>query len=1307
MDGTMQAQAKEAQGMNDVRAAARQLLAAFREHSLAWEGGAGEIVPLDELATWLGLEVATFSPDDYPPGTFGFLEPEERLIWLRRDLPFTLYRFTLAHELGHAILHRRIPLPAQPTLTSLQAGYKAFPFDDTGRQDDAATPEDPCQEEDVRETLAAPAVQQAVEDMLGPGILDAIYDPHSQRELDANLFAAELLMPLERVRTCYLSQDIPPERLADLFGVSLAAMLNRLSELVIGDRAVTGDYKGPSPTAPPSSLQGVRGDRQYDRYQRAAIEAPTPALIVAGPGSGKTSTLIGRAEYLIHERGVQPQHILALTFSRKAAQEMQERLQQALTAPTSNHQGPSSSPVALPTVSTFHAFCAGLLREYGGLVGLRRGFAFIDDAEGYFLLRRLGARLPLRHYQNLANPAASFPAILSAISRAKDELVTPAMYRQLAQAMLDQARAMQEAQGAESKQAEEELERAEKALEIAGIYELYQQQLEQHGDTDFGGLIMLAVQLLRDHPDVRAEVQERYQHILVDEFQDINRASGVLLRLLAGEARRVWVVGDANQAIYAFRGASPANIANFREDYPDAVILPLSRNYRSLPDIVTIAESFRRARLEPEGSSSTMTAESARPAHADASITLASAPDEESELHGIVEDIRRKHAQGYAYRDIVVLCRTRALARKVTRALVRAGLPVIERGGMLEQEHIRALISTIMLLTASGAMGILRTARQPDHPFTQADIEALLLATRETQEGEPPASLRQILLSGHAPPGLSLAGQQSFARLSAILKTLYFTPAINSIWLLLAHYLFIASSIGRSLLASDAGGTRFIASWPSVEHNPKDAMNHVPPTASNEALRADYADLLALARYFDAQQQSLRLLQAEQPGDPPATPPVEEQVKVFLDYLTVLLTLHQDGGGSRREAEQQDGGEAPDVIRVMTVHASKGLEFPVVYLPGVVNQKFPSQRRWQPAPPPRGMIASGDDEVAAHEIGEACLFYVAATRARDHLIISYAERYGKRSWKPSSYIHALAADLSNERIIRMAWPKASEEGARTNGNEEAYAGIDLDGLSPSQPGEAFIAASTPATLHISAIETYQRCPRQYMYGFIYRFRGEAAAYQHFRKAAQLTLDDLQARIGAARAGGGDEQPEVRYPTEEEARALYSQHWRASDGHITPFAPLYEQHGHEVAELLRRKLLASSSAGWQLSQTFTVEVAGQPIEVTVDRVETQGEKESPRFVKTGYGRRKTKVDPTARELLYARAYQQQHPNRPIELHFHNMSTGETFEIKLTQKKEQSLYQELEKALGGMSRHEYPPKPDAQVCPVCPFFLICPA
>src|SRR5947209_12068460 len=193
-------QTKEAQASSAAREAARQLLAAYRASAPAWSG---EIVPLDALAAWLGLDVATFNLDDYPAGTFGFLEPQDRLVWLCRDLSPALRRFTLAHELGHAIMHRQIAPPVRPAQTAyppLNAAHNGLSPDYSSQEYGGATREDPCHDNDVREAVAGSVAQQAVEDMLGPGITEATYDPRGQRELDANLFAAELLMPLERVR---------------------------------------------------------------------------------------------------------------------------------------------------------------------------------------------------------------------------------------------------------------------------------------------------------------------------------------------------------------------------------------------------------------------------------------------------------------------------------------------------------------------------------------------------------------------------------------------------------------------------------------------------------------------------------------------------------------------------------------------------------------------------------------------------------------------------------------------------------------------------------------------------------------------------------------------------------------------------------------------------------------------------------------------------------------------------------------------------------------------------------------------------
>ncbi len=1221
-----------------VEKAARLLLQRYREAHPMWEG---DKTPVDDLAAWLGLYVETFHPDDYAMGTFGFMDPDEGedLVWLCRDLKETLRRFTLAHEIGHAILHcqngRR--------LNELSEQSAEFAQNSQGPEPSRA---DPCSEKDVQEDMGRYLEQERVQATLGAG---HSYDPRSEREIAANLFAAELLIPAERLRTLYLLEQVPPHTLAAIFGVSQAALLNRLAELLL--QPSSNDENGREPV----QKQAPAAKRRYDEFQQAAIEAPTPALIVAGPGSGKTSTLIGRVEYIINMLGVQPRNILALTFSRKATQEMEERLQSVLVSPSD----PVDSAL-LPKVSTFHAFCADLLRKHGALVGLRTNFALIDDAEAYFLLRQQANKMRLHHYQKLQAPTYHFPDMLKAISRAKDELLSPSDYEQ---------RARQLKQGAQDDEARE---KAEKTGEVAHVYALYQEALQQRGDTDFGGLIMLAIQLLREQPDVLREQQEKYQHILVDEFQDVNRASGVLLRELAGERRCVWVVGDANQAIYGFRGASPANIRQFQQDYPGAAVLPLSRNYRSQPDLVALAESFRCSHLEPEEQPGKN--QPVRPAHTDTYVTIANAPDEASELAGLIQDIDYKHIQGYAYKDMVILCRTRVQAKSITQALAAVELPVVEQSSVLEQEYIKDVLSILLLLADPSGIGLLRAARQQEHLLSQQDIEILLLAARD-----PQTNLRQLLIAGEAPLIMSIEGRHSLLRLSHIVNTLMHTPP-NSVWSLLAHYMLLETSLLRDLLGS-----------------PKDKQK--------SARLADYNQLLQLARHYDQQQaireqSQQRSLETSVAGgqEPFAPPSFEELVKGFLEYLSLLVLLRQDGGS--RQGGDESSAEQADIIRVMTVHASKGLEFPVVYLPGLVQRRFPTQARTSPIP----ALQQEDDRNDTHESGEACLFYVGVTRARDQLILSHSERYGKQKYKRSSYLDALEAGLPEERIIKLQWAQ-QQAGTQLDYSQLAQLANEYQPVT-SQPSRDFINAMRSPAFSASAIEAYQRCPRQYAYSSIYRFSSHTDGYQLFWQATQKTVETLQRQIDEKKGG---EQREASMPTQPEIQELYSQHWQALGGPDAPFAPMYEEHGHKVVEAVRRTLHGKEEVDWQLRAGYDVDIAGQTVHVTVDRVEdSSGTSKPTKFVRTRFGRRKEKLATELRELFYALAYRQQYPGQNVELHSYNMSTGEASPITISSKKEQSLYEDAEQAIKGMEANLYPAQPAEPFrCPTCPFFLICPA
>ncbi len=491
---------------------------------------------------------------------------------------------------------------------------------------------------------------------------------------------------------------------------------------------------------------------------------------------------------------------------------------------------------------------------------------------------------------------------------------------------------------------------------------------------------------------------------------------------------------------------------------------------------------------------------------------MATASDNSNELAGLIADIRYKHAQGYAYRDMAILSRTRARMEKITRALLAAGLPVIEKVSVLEQEHSKDLLSIVLLMADASGMGLLRAARQREHPFAQGDIELLLQEAHKRR-----SSLVSLVLNNEAPASMSRAGRRSLTRLSSIVQSLF--QHASDTWSLLAQYLFIETSLMRDLLTTER-------------------------SKEQSDILSDYISLLQLARRYDQQQKALRTRQAEEVGReetgerseqpiPPLT--LQEQAKGFLDYLQVMVSLGQDSGGNRQHAVDGGDGDAeeqPDVLRVMTVHASKGLEFPIVYLPGLIQRNFPMQRHSNPVPPPDGMLPGESAGKTAHEIGEACLFYVGVTRSRDHLVLSYSQFNGKQRAKPSHYLETLLAGLPPERVTRLQWQGLAESAPVAVEDEE-----ETVVMSSSQPSQQFIEKMKPDKLIAADIENYQRCPRRYLYSTIYGFRGEQGTYLLFWQAMQKTLELLQQTRGQENPEGV--APSTQWPTLAEGpQSLY-------------------------------------------------------------------------------------------------------------------------------------------------------------------------
>jgi superfamily I DNA/RNA helicase/Zn-dependent peptidase ImmA (M78 family) len=1290
--------------------------------SSAASSAATAATPVDALVAALGLDVATF-PAAAHPGTLGYLEPGEDLIFVRAGLAEPVRRFTLAHELGHAVLHRGSGAAAEA------AGALVGPNDD-------GSTFDPCDNDDLKAPLDTVAMS---DETLRPG---QAYSARARRESEANAFAAALLLPADRVREIYLtlptassaaaapndttdqaaqatrngsrnapsrtsrtsraSRLSPARALAERFGVSEDVVLRRLAALLVPDEEALEELAEAEPSASASWPPITPGPQPLDADQRAAANAVPPALVIAGPGTGKTSTLVGRVAHLVREEGVPPGAILALTFSNKAAREMRERVGRLLAVAPVPADPATLLAAPLPVISTIHAFCGDLLRQYAPLVGLRPDFRLITATEGYFLLRRLARDLELSYYQPLTAPALYFPDLLAAISRAKDELIDPAGYTALTAAM-----------GAAARTGEEHLAAA-RAAEVAEVYTAYQQALEERGDPDFGDIVRLAVRLLREQPDVLAEVRARYTHILVDEFQDINRAMGVLLGTLAGAAGPLWAVGDPDQAIYRFRGASPANIVRFESEYPGARVPRLTRNYRSYRPILEAAAAVAGEFIPGESSEAdeVRTARAAdRGMPSRPCVTLASAPDDTAEPAGLVAAIRARHAAGRALLDQAVLCRTRRGAQRVVAALRAAGIPTRVVAPLLEQDDVKDLLAIVALLAETTGAGLLRTGASEDHAYSREEARRVLEAAHARHVA--PATL--LAHSGQelgVVPGLTPAGRRGLVRLGAILAELGQAPDVATA---LARYAFGLTGLGKRLLPGVAMGD---------------------PVLRERAVHL--ARLLALAHAFEDQRRGAG---DGGPGDRTSAAWAE-----FLEYVRVLVVLRQGASGAEDLLASADDG-----VWVLTVHASKGLEFPVVYLPGLAERRFPVQRQYDATPAPPGLtehtahMRDRGREEEAHLAEEACLFYVALTRARDELVLSVAERYGRVRARPSRFLAPIEQRLGDQ-LARARWEARPE----SETGDERPKRASADGV--AQPRE------TPARrwdepIGVAPLETYQRCPRQYAYQYVYGLRPQGAGLGALSRGLRETLRELRERFDSYQTTQGDhdadqahqppdaETPAATAPTLDDAHTLFERHWtaaldQAASEAVDPFEAVYRRYGRLIVgrawqahvERVRRMPVGPQrppADAEEFERELTIQLGGRALSLTVDRVEWAGappqrrdvsgqvsagrassEQTPIRLVRHRLGRAAERPD--LRALLYALAAEQQAARgQPAEVVQTHLTSGETERLRMSTRQRAALRDELDDALEGIESGNYPARPDPHVCQGCPFLLICPA
>jgi DNA helicase-2/ATP-dependent DNA helicase PcrA len=644
---------------------------------------------------------------------------------------------------------------------------------------------------------------------------------------------------------------------------------------------------------------------ELNPQQRQAVTVPPgPVLVLAGPGSGKTRVLTYRIGYLIHNFGFQPREIMAVTFTNKAAREMRSRVEVLLDSDI-------NTPARLRgmSIGTFHAFAARMIRREADSTPINRDFVIFDESDQLSLVRKIFKDL------NIDPKQVSPSKILNAISSAKNELIDPKHFTT--------GSYFQEV--------------------VFRVYQQYQQELRRNNALDFDDLLFVAVQLLREKEGLRQSYRDRYQHILVDEFQDTNTAQYRLIRLLADENPDLFVVGDPDQSIYRWRGADYRNVLRFQEDFPQAKTILLERNYRSTQNILDAAmavidknQNRQRKELFTQRG-------------AGLQIIIHEAYDEADEADYVIETIASLTFRGEVEPgDCAVMYRTNAQSRSLEEAFLKAGLPyrLVGAQRFYGRREVKDIIAYLRLIhNPDDQVSLLRILNTPSRGLGDKTVAALLQAS-DSLGISPGRAL------------LELAGGLKSELASYISGRAI--RALSDFGRMLDGWRSVSSAVDLDLLIDrvlrESGYDIYINDG----------------TEEGDDRWANIMELKAVAQEFS-----------------------ELGMTTFLEHVALI-------------SDQDTLTNEQNAPTLLTLHAAKGLEFPVVFIIGLDDGIIPHQR-------------SFDDPEAMAE--ERRLFYVGITRAMDQLYLVRAFRrsmFGASSvTEPSRYLKDLPSDLLEGDLVGL------------------------------------------------------------------------------------------------------------------------------------------------------------------------------------------------------------------------------------------------------------------------------------------------
>lgn len=697
--------------------------------------------------------------------------------------------------------------------------------------------------------------------------------------------------------------------------------------------------------------------------REAVLCTEGPLLVLAGAGSGKTRVLTHRIAHLVEDLNVAPWQIMAITFTNKAAAEMRERLQSLIGGGARGMW-----------VSTFHSMCARILRTDCERVGFAKGFTIYDDSDSKRLVEQIMDEL------NIDKKRYPIPALRNRISQAKNDLQVAEVFAEKTSDQVGQV--------------------------AARVYTRLQERLRQLNAFDFDDLLLYTWLLLKNHPDVLAAYQNRFRYLMVDEYQDTNHAQYVLTQLLAAAHKNIMVVGDDDQSIYSWRGADLRNILDFEKDYPEARVVKLEENYRSMGNILAAANAVIANNLTRKPKKLF----TSKPAGD--KISVYSATDERDEGRWIASEIEHQHGEGMSYNQIAVFYRTNAQSRMLEDMLMRAGVPYRLIGGtrFFDRAEIRDVMAYLnLVVNPANDVAAHRVINVPKRGIGKTTVEHIDYVARET--GITFLQAAELCI---ADDQIRSATRKAIAEFVALIHEAQ-------------GYAGDLRKVVEAIV-DKAGLIRVLEA-----ENSDDAAGRI------ENIQELFGVVDEYAQTHDDADALFEPPTAEDAPEADDEPPVRTFQANSLPDFVEWVTLRTD-----MDTVAEDG----EAITMMTIHAAKGLEFDCVFVAGMEESLFPHGN-------------SSQDSQGLEE--ERRLAYVAITRARKKLYLTNAftrQIFGQSSANPPSrFIGEIPLEL--RKGIGMGSAGFSGSGWEKRGSRRGIAGSGSEAGGGRVFGQSSASGSRP------------------------------------------------------------------------------------------------------------------------------------------------------------------------------------------------------------------------------------------------------